>query len=116
MLKGKTVFFNITKYYRFWTISLLKTLHLFHIITVAPKIQEFFMNMKKWKEDIIMTPKKKAMPVLSFPCVQLMGITVKQLISDSTFQAAGMKKIYERTDSLASLSMMDLSVEAEAFG
>ena len=74
------------------------------------------MNMKKWKEDIIMTPKKKAMPVLSFPCVQLMGITVKQLISDSTFQAAGMKKIYERTDSLASLSMMDLSVEAEAFG
>jgi len=74
------------------------------------------MDMKKWKENVLESPKKKAMPVLSFPCVQLMGITVKQLISDSGLQAAGMKKIYERTDSLASLSMMDLSVEAEAFG
>ena len=74
------------------------------------------MNMKKWKESILTETKKKAMPVLSFPCVQLMGITVAQLISDSSLQAAGMKKISERTDSLAAVSMMDLSVEAEAFG
>jgi uroporphyrinogen decarboxylase len=74
------------------------------------------MDMKKWKDDVLAAPKKKAMPVLSFPCVQLMGITVKQLISGSALQAAGIKKICERTDSLVSLSMMDLSVEAEAFG
>ena len=74
------------------------------------------MNMKQWKENIIAAPKKTALPVLSFPCVQLMGITVKQLISDSTRLVEGMKKVAERTDSLASLSMMDLSVEAEAFG
>ena len=74
------------------------------------------MNMKQWKETVLAAPEKKAMPVLSFPCVQLMGITVKQLISDSSLQAAGMKKISERTDSLVSLSMMDLSVEAESFG
>jgi len=74
------------------------------------------MNMNKWKKSVLEAPKKKAMPVLSFPCVQLMGITVKQLISDSGLQAAGMEKIALRTDSLASLSMMDLSVEAEAFG
>jgi len=74
------------------------------------------MDMKKWKETVLEAPKKKAMPVLSFPCVQLMGITVEQLISDSALQAAGMKKICERTPALASLSMMDLSVEAEAFG
>ena len=74
------------------------------------------MDMRKWKEDIISAPVKKSMPILSFPCVQLMGITVEQLISDSMMQAEGMKMIKERTDSLASLSMMDLSVEAEAFG
>ena len=51
-------------------------------------------------------PEKKAMPILSFPCIQLMGISVKQLISDSALQAMGMKKIAERTDSLASLGMM----------
>ena len=74
------------------------------------------MNMKQWKEEVLAAPKKKAMPILSFPCVQLMGITVKQLISDSALQAEGMKKVCERADTLASLGMMDLSVEAEAFG
>ena len=74
------------------------------------------MDMNKWKESVLTSQVKKAMPVLSFPCIQLMGITVRQLISDSSLQAAGMKKICERTDSLVSLGMMDLSVEAEAFG
>lgn len=74
------------------------------------------MNTQQWKKDIISAPVKKAMPILSFPSIQLMGITVKQLISDSWLQADGMKKISEQTDSLASLGMMDLSVEAEAFG
>ena len=72
--------------------------------------------MKQWKEDVLAAPYKKAMPILSFPCVQLMGISVKQLISDSALQAEGMRRVCERADTLASLSMMDLSVEAEAFG
>ena len=72
--------------------------------------------MKQWKKSVLAAPQKKAMPILSFPCVQLMGISVKQLISDSALQAEGMKKVHERTDSLVSLGMMDLSVEAEAFG
>jgi len=59
---------------------------------------------------------KKAMPILSFPSVQLLDIGVKKLISDSELQAKGMKAIADRTDAAAALSMMDLSVEAEAFG
>ena len=74
------------------------------------------MNMKKWMEELRETPVKKAMPVLSFPSVQLMGISVKELISSSDLQADGMKRIADRVDSAASVSMMDLSVEAEAFG
>ena len=74
------------------------------------------MDMHKWKKDILATPRKKAAPVLSFPCVQFMGITVQQLISDGDLLAAGMKMISERTDTAVSLTMMDLSVEAEAFG
>ena len=72
--------------------------------------------MKKWMDDLREAPAKKAMPVLSFPSVQLMGISVKTLISSSSYQAAGMKEIARRVDSAASVSMMDLSVEAEAFG
>lgn len=72
--------------------------------------------MKKWMEDWKTSPVKKAFPILSFPAIQLMGISVKDLISDSAVQAKGMKLVAERTDSLASVSLMDLSLEAECFG
>ncbi|MBQ9115703.1 MAG: uroporphyrinogen decarboxylase family protein [Clostridia bacterium] len=73
-------------------------------------------NMKKWLDDIKASSIKKAMPILSFPSVQLLGVSVKELISDSDMQAKGMKMIAERTDSSAAVSLMDLSVEAECFG
>lgn len=74
------------------------------------------MNMKNWVNNLIGPEPKKAMPVLSFPCISLMGITVKELIEDSELQAKGMKMIADRVNSLAAVSMMDLSVEAEIFG
>lgn len=74
------------------------------------------MNMTQWLQDIKAAPVKKPMPVLSFPCIQLLGIDVQQLISSSDYQAKGMKAVADRTDAAASVSMMDLSLEAEAFG
>jgi len=65
---------------------------------------------------MIASKTKKAMPVLSFPSIQLLNISVVELISDSKNQANGMKLIAEKVNSAASLSMMDLSVEAECFG
>jgi len=53
---------------------------------------------------------------LSFPAIQLMGINVPELISSSDNQAKAMKLITERVDTAASLSLMDLSVEAACFG
>ena len=72
--------------------------------------------MKLWLEEIKNSAVKKPFPVLSFPCVDLMGVSVRELTSDSDLQAKGMKLIADRCDTLASVSMMDLSVEAEAFG
>lgn len=74
------------------------------------------MDMKKWVADFIGTKEKKSMPILSFPCVSLMGITVGELVKSSDAQGDGMKLVADRVDSAASVSMMDLSVEAEAFG
>ncbi|MBR2460619.1 MAG: uroporphyrinogen decarboxylase family protein [Clostridia bacterium] len=73
-------------------------------------------NMMEWLDDIKSSSVKKALPILSFPSVQLLGISVNQLISDSTMQAKGMKMVADRTDSSAAVSLMDLSVEAECFG
>lgn len=73
-------------------------------------------DMKTWLEELKAAPAKKAMPVLSFPAIQLMGVSVKELISDSDLQAQGMALVAQRVDSAASVSLMDLSVEAECFG
>lgn len=73
-------------------------------------------DMKAWLEELKAAPAKKAMPVLSFPAIQLMGVSVRELISDSSLQAQGMALVAQRVDSAASVSLMDLSVEAECFG
>ena len=73
-------------------------------------------NMKNWIKAQIHTGAKKPLPLLSFPCVQMMGISVRELISDSSLQAKGMEMVASRINSAASVSLMDLSVEAEAFG
>lgn len=73
-------------------------------------------DMRKWLEEQCTAPVKKAMPILSFPAVQLLGISVKELISDSDRQAEGMRLVAQRTDAAAAVSLMDLSVEAECFG
>lgn len=73
-------------------------------------------NMKEWLRQQMTAEKRQALPVLSFPSIQLMGITVRDLISDSGIQAQGMAKIAQRCPTAAAVSMMDLSVEAECFG
>jgi len=74
------------------------------------------MNTKLWLKKLRSSEFKKAMPILSFPSISLMNVSVNELINDSALQAQGMKMIADRVDSAASVSMMDLSVEAECFG
>lgn len=59
---------------------------------------------------------ERALPILSFPAVQKMNVTVDQLVHDARLQAEAMEIIVRETNSLAAISLMDLSVEAEAFG
>ena len=74
------------------------------------------MNTKQWLEEQLKNPRKRSMPILSFPAISLMGVSVKELIASPDLQARGMGMIAERCPTLAAVSMMDLSVEAEAFG
>ena len=73
-------------------------------------------NMKQWKEELIAASVKKAMPVFSFPGGRLIGVTVEQLVKDGHLQALCMEAIAKKFDTGAAFSLMDLSVEAEAFG
>ena len=60
--------------------------------------------------------KKRALPILSFPAAQKLGVSVETLVKDASLQARAMEIIARETDTLAAVSLMDLSVEAEAFG
>ena len=72
--------------------------------------------MKTWIEELFSAEQKKPLPILSFPSISLLGVSVRELISSSELQAKGMKAVADATDAAAAVSFMDLSVEAEAFG
>lgn len=73
-------------------------------------------SYKEFKQRI-KSREAKAMSVLSFPSTQLMGINVQELINDSDIQCQAMLRIHdELEDQCALVSMMDLSLEAQAFG
>ncbi len=73
-------------------------------------------NMNQWIDEMIAAPEKKAMPLLSFPSVQKLSVTVKEAMLSSDLQAQGMKIVADSIDSSAAVSFMDLSLEAECFG
>ncbi|MBP3655062.1 MAG: uroporphyrinogen decarboxylase family protein [Clostridia bacterium] len=58
----------------------------------------------------------RALPILSFPAIQKMDATVRELVASPELQARAMEIIAHQTQTLAAVSLMDLSVEAEAFG
>ncbi len=72
--------------------------------------------MYEWVQNTIDSDVKKGFPVLSFPAIQKLNISVKDFISDPELQAKGMKVVADSTDASASVSLMDLSLEAECFG
>ena len=75
------------------------------------------MDVKNWIKECIDSPVKKAMPILSFPGIQIIGHTVEELVRDGHLQALCMEAIAKRYPNMGiSVSLMDLSVEAEAFG
>ncbi len=74
------------------------------------------MNVRKILWDAAQSDVKRALPILSFPAVQKLDATVEDLVKTAELQARAMETVARETDTLAAVSLMDLSVEAEAFG
>ena len=64
--------------------------------------EQSIMNMYKWIDTQIYQDNKKPFPLLSYPSVQMLYVTVKELVNDSTLQALGMKMIADAYDMPAS--------------
>lgn len=74
------------------------------------------MNIRNLLWEAAKVGAKKAMPILSFPAAQKMGVSVETLVKSAALQSQAMEIVARETATIASVSLMDLSVEAEAFG
>ena len=72
--------------------------------------------MNKWISDVINNPKRIAIPILTHPGIEMIGKTVLDAVTDGKIHAEAIKTLSERYPSAASTVIMDLTVEAEAFG
>ncbi len=72
------------------------------------------MTIREWLDAL--PASHRPMPLLSFPAAQLVGANVYEFTHDAALQARGIAEVARRTDAAAAVCMMDLSVEAEAFG
>ena len=74
-------------------------------------------NMQKWAEDIIAAKDVRNLPVLYFPVVKNIGMTVPESVSDPKKIALAMKEVIdEYPETIAAITGMDLTVDTEAFG
>ena len=74
------------------------------------------MNMNLFFQNICKQKIRCALPILSFPAIQQLSVSVNETLHSAELQAKVMEVIAQQTDTIAAVSLMDLSLEAEAFG
>ena len=73
-------------------------------------------NMSDWKQSVLNSKKRLAVPVMTHPGIVLRGNTVLATVTNPRFHFEAVKAVAEAYKTGASTMIMDLSVEAEAFG
>ena len=74
------------------------------------------INMKEWAKSIISNKDVVAIPIMTHPGIELIGKTVREAVTNGEVHYEAIKALYNKYPSAASCVIMDLTVEAEAFG
>ena len=74
------------------------------------------MNMRFWMQSIINNKKRIAIPIMTHPGIELIGKTILEAVSDGNVHCEAIKALDQKYPSAACTVIMDLTVEAEAFG
>ncbi len=74
------------------------------------------INMRQWKEIVLSSDNRLAMPIMTHPGIDLMGRTVLEAVTNSHLHFDAVRAVARSYPTAASTMIMDLSVEAEAFG
>ncbi len=72
--------------------------------------------MKQFIDSILGSNNTFAFPIMTHPGIETLGYTVKQAVSSGQIHYEAIKYLSENYDTIACTSIMDLTVEAEAFG
>lgn len=73
-------------------------------------------SMKEWITDVIRNPKTVAVPVMTHPGIELIGHSVREACCDGQIHYEAIKALADKYPTAAATVIMDLTVEAEAFG
>lgn len=73
-------------------------------------------NMRQWMANVIQRKVVTAMPVMTHPGIECNGNTVRQAVSNGRVHYEAVLSLSQRYPTVAAATIMDLTVEAEAFG
>lgn len=74
------------------------------------------LNMKDWISQTIQNKKRIAIPIMTHPGIELIGKTVRDAVTSGQVHYEAIKALCEKYPTAAATVIMDLTVEAEAFG
>ncbi len=73
-------------------------------------------NMLNWRTQILDSERRVALPIMTHPGIDAIGATVRQAVCDGEVHARAIEHLANAYPTAAASMIMDLSVEAEAFG
>lgn len=75
------------------------------------------MNVNDWKKEILSSPRRMAVPVMTHPGIEMLGRNVKEAVCSGQVHFEAVKALCGKYPQPAAMTtIMDLSVEAQAFG
>ncbi|MDR2036966.1 MAG: uroporphyrinogen decarboxylase family protein [Bacteroidales bacterium] len=74
------------------------------------------MNMKEWMGQVLTQKERLAIPIMTHPGIELIGKSVREAVIDGKVHFEAIQALNEKYPSAACTVIMDLTVEAEAFG
>lgn len=74
------------------------------------------MNNTNWISEIINSRERFTIPIMTHPGIEMIGCTVRDAVQNGEIHARAIKVLSEKFPSKATTVIMDLTVEAEAFG
>ena len=72
--------------------------------------------MAAWIDQIMKNPRRVAMPIMTHPGIEYIGKHVVDAVTNGEVHFEAIKAVVEKYDMAACTVIMDLTVEAEAFG